>query len=255
MTRGCTKYIEHDFPQPMGINKWLELMGGVQEMDAPVELDIKGLKSASKALESKRFKGSGTLLVCAESLCNLTTRKLGYATCHVPLPSETKMMNDLTQCATQTGCFDWHLAQACGDAYKVVREILGVCENWEVLRDLNVLFPEQVLSPTCLKEDLMVCKYVFELAKNSAIGEIKTQSFYSERPPYAFLVWGHRWSSGETYIFSFHKVFSLESILSKMVYFSSFLFNSFFLHTSVASTGPMTLRALLHPLCRCNTGS
>ena len=197
MTRGCIKNIEQDFPQLVGINKWMELMGGVQEIDAPVEIDIKDLKSASKQLESKRFKGSGTLLVCAESLCNLTTRKLGYATCHVPLPLENKMMNDLTQSGTQTGCFDWHVAQACGDAYEVIREVLGVCENWEILRELKVLMPEEVLSPTCLKEDVMVCKYAFELAKNAAIGELRTQSFYMERPPYAFFVRGHRWLNSE----------------------------------------------------------
>ena len=125
-------------------------------------------------------------MVCAESLCNRTTRKLGYATCHVPLPLETKMMHDLTQTSTQRGCFDWHLAQTCGGAYAMVREVLGVCEYWNVLRELKVLMPEEVRNPTCLKEDMMVCKYVFELTKHSAVGEIKTQSSYAEPspPPY-----------------------------------------------------------------------
>ena len=66
--------------------------------------------------------------------------------------------------------------------------------RWVALRELKVLMPEEVRNPTCLKEDMMVCKYVFELAKHSAVGETNTQSFYAERPPppYAFLVWGHR---------------------------------------------------------------
>jgi hypothetical protein len=82
------KNLEQDFPNLMGVQKFLELMGthydeGSMKLE---DLDIKDLKAASKALEAKRHKGSGSLLVVAESLSNPTTRKLGYVTCHVPRP-------------------------------------------------------------------------------------------------------------------------------------------------------------------------
>jgi hypothetical protein len=130
-TRGCLKNLEQDFPNLMGIQKFLELMGGsFDESDLKCEdLDIKDLKAASKALGAKRHKGSGSLWVVAESLSNTTTRKLGYATCHVPRPLEEKLMADITQSGTQVGCVDWHVAQACGTAYGVVREIFKTLED------------------------------------------------------------------------------------------------------------------------------
>ena len=186
ISRGVTKNLLRDFPELHGISKWTENFNIDFDVAIPVEMDIKNLKEASKALEAKRCKGSGSLLVVAESLCNLTTRRLGFATAHVPNPLEDKMMKDLHQCGTQVGCKNWHIEQARGVSLTYIKEMLGKLEDQNFLRQMKFLKPEQIVGEKSLIEDNGVAKYVWDLVKHGAINEGKTMSFYRDRPPYKF---------------------------------------------------------------------
>jgi hypothetical protein len=64
--------------------------------------------------------------------------------------------------------------------------IFKTLEDWDFLENMGVKLPEEVIGPNCLKEDEMVCKYAWSLARCCAVGELKTQGFYSDRPPYGF---------------------------------------------------------------------
>ena len=186
VSRGVTKNLLRDFPELHGVAKWAEGFGVDYAVDHPVEMDIKNLKAASKALEMKRCKGSSSLLVVAESLCNLTTRRLGYAVANVPNPIEDKMMKDLDQNGTQVGSKEWHINQARGASLVYIKEMLGMLENGEFLHKMKFLTPKEVVGPKSLTEDNGVAKFVFDLAKHGAINEGKTMSFYRDRPPYKF---------------------------------------------------------------------
>ena len=186
ISRGATKNLLRDFPELHGISKWAHNFDFNYEAGHPVELDIKNLKAASKALEMKRCKGSGSLLVVAESLCNLTTRRLGYAVAAVPNPIEDKMMKDLSENGTQVGCQNWHINQARGVSLVTIKEMLGKLEDVDFLQKMKFLTPKEVVGPKSLIEDNGVAKFIFDLAKGGAINEGKTMSFYRDRPPYKF---------------------------------------------------------------------
>jgi hypothetical protein len=187
ITRGVCKNLSQDFPNLLGISKWLEAQNQVGEIaEADEDLTIKGLKAASKALDAKR-KGSGSLAVCCESLCNTTTRRLGLATVVAPKAIETKMSNDINQCGTQRGCYDWHIAQAEGASVETCKEVWKTLEDWQFLEKMSFMLPHQVMNERSMLEDSLVAKYVFDLCKGSVQHELRTGFFYTDRPPYGFI--------------------------------------------------------------------
>ena len=186
VSRGLTTNLEIDFPALHGIMKWVTSFETNLDTANPIELGVKSLKDASKALEAKRFKTSGSLLLVTESLSNLCTRRFGHADCNEPKPIEVNFMKDLDMCGTERGRYEWHLRQAKGESMIYIKEMIAILENEEFLDKMRFLKPSEVVGPQSLTEDTCVAQFVFDLAKSGAINEYKTQTFYALRPPYGF---------------------------------------------------------------------
>ena len=188
LTRGHIKNLEQDLPNLLGIKMWIDATGPLADVADPVELDIKNLREASKAQASKREKGVGSMLIVAESLSNLVTRKLGIALATVPSFVEGRMMKDITLSKTLVGCKEYHVSQACHSQVKVVKDTFKLLEDWHFLSRLGFASQEHQVTASSMREDSMISKFVFDLIRNVNINEIKAASFYSERPPYMFNV-------------------------------------------------------------------
>ena len=184
ITRGTIKNYGQDLPGLVGIQKWIDAGEGLVMPEGAAEMDIKGLKEASKALEARRAKGSSSLLSISEVLVNKTTRRLGHVTARVPKFSEGQMMKDISASKTQSGAFNYHVDQACGSQLDVVKSTLGLLEDKKFLREAQFIEPDCVVGKLSLRECDMVAKYTFDFVKHLAVHEIQSSSFYSERPPY-----------------------------------------------------------------------
>ena len=189
VTRGICKNLPQDYPGLIGISSFAAAIGAPDKPEDGIELDIKALKEASKRLESKRSRGVGSLLVVAESLSNPLTRRLGFATMKIPQKGEVKLMQDIVQCKTKKGCKEWHIDHAWGIPQRdLVRSFLAFAEDYSFLDPAGFLRPEQVLHDDSLKEDLVVGKYSWDLARQSAAMEIRTSLVYMNRPPFRWAV-------------------------------------------------------------------
>ena len=186
VTRGVIKNFGQDVPGLVNVQKYIDSMGGVHAPDDAADLDLKSLKEASKALETKRHKGCGSLLVVAESLQNLLTRRLGVVVGEVPKLFEEKMMRDITQCKTQAGSSNWHIHQACGGQIDTVKKTFGLLEDWAFLDMAGFKLPDQILDSAAHKEDDVVAKFAWDFIKHICVNEVKSSSFYHDRPPYMF---------------------------------------------------------------------
>jgi hypothetical protein len=108
-------------------------------------------------------------------------------TVRVPEISEDKLMEDLTQCATKQGRYDWHIGQACGDQNDTVRAIMRLTEDWSFLEAAGFILPDAVVGPDSLREDKAVAAFTWDMCKHAVVNELLTMSFYMDRPPYMSL--------------------------------------------------------------------
>ena len=121
-----------------------------------------------------------------ESLQNLLTRRLGVVVGEVPKLFEEKMMRDITQCKTQAGSSNWHIHQACGGQIDTVKKTFGLLEAWAFLDMAGFKLPDQILDSAAHKEDDVVAKFAWDFIKHICVNEVKSSSFYHDRPPYMF---------------------------------------------------------------------
>jgi hypothetical protein len=174
ITRGVIKNFGTDLPGLMNIQKWIENGGGLDMPEGAFELDLKGLKEASKAMEARRHKGSSSLLIVAEILVNQCTRRLGVVTARVPTASEEQMMIDISASKTQSGASDWHVRQACGGQRDVIKNTIGLLEDVKFLKDVKFINPDAVLGKLSLRECDMVAKYTWDFIKHLSVHEIQS---------------------------------------------------------------------------------
>lgn len=152
-TRGVVTNFKIELPGLVGILKGIEAIGGVAAPDDAVELDLKSLREAAKAMEARRHRGCKGMLIVAESLCNGLMRKLGFVTAKIPQCVENKMMKDLSDAKEQGKTFSFFVDLARGQHAIVLKRILAQLSDSVLLSELGFITREEIVGSGSLRED------------------------------------------------------------------------------------------------------
>ena len=151
------------------------------------DVDLKSMKEEFKAMEAKRCKKGGGLLVLAEILANTTSRRLGLGLHDVAAPIEDQSSFDLQGCKTVMGRKDFFVTMARGRQVEVLAKMWDLLEDPDFILRMDFLRRSEVHGPTSLDEDKVVSRFVFDFALNLTAQEQMSDSFYMDRPPYLFM--------------------------------------------------------------------
>ena len=156
--------------------------------DEPVDLDLKSLKEANKALESLRQKvGGGSLLVVGSILANPISFKLGLGLQRLAEPVENKSLQTLKTLGTKTGCHDWNIEMALGGHDTTLLAVFNVLSDPTFLSEVGFLNKSDVQSEILLREEHCIAEAFVQFSRNLVAKEILSSSMFTWRPPLAFL--------------------------------------------------------------------
>ena len=153
-----------------------------------IDLNLKSLKEANKAMESLRAKvGGGSLLVVSSVLANPTSYKLGIGLMSVSRPLERKAMHSLTLMKTKKGCAQYYLDMTLRKHDDTLLQVWLVLSDTAFVKHVGFISEEEAFSEAVVKEEIALAEAFLHLARALVGKEIRSASFFTHRPPFAFL--------------------------------------------------------------------
>ena len=186
LTRGSIKDLDQIKLLKSLVGPQLAALGIALPDDFVEDPSLKGMKESFKALESKREKKGGGLIIVLEVLANTTSRRLATVLHDIPEFVEDQCSVDRSRSKTMMGRQGYLLDMATGRATSILKNMWRSLEGPNTMRRFGFLRRSEVHGPHSLAEDRVVAQFAFELCLQITDQEIQTEDFFMRRAPYNF---------------------------------------------------------------------
>ena len=153
--------------------------------DAPMV--VKSVRESSFDIEHMRKTAINTAHFVAKSLSRASTTRVMLAVVRLGEPLEDNLNHVLKETKTQMGALVHHVAMSVYCYEDVLESTWLRWEEPQFWKELGFTRECDIMSESVMKEDKLLAELIHDFTREYIANEVLTSSFFSERPPFAFL--------------------------------------------------------------------